>query len=83
MIVTSSRERLLISLGHSFEIFSCEGLIWSVDALYPAATKRKTKKMIFLSMKYRFTVIPGKSFQKKTKVDLFCILDEEKSECQF
>ena len=49
MIVTSSRKRLFLSLGHFFEIFSCEGLIQSLDALYPAAITQKTKNMIFLS----------------------------------
>ena len=83
MVVTTSGGRLFISFGHSFEIFSCEGLIRSVDALYLGATTRKTKKIIFLSTKYRFTVIPGQSDRKKTKVDLFRKLDEEESECQY
>ena len=83
MVVTTSRGRLFISFGHSFEIFSYEGLLRSVDALYLGATTRKTKKLIFLSMKYRFTVIPGQSDQKKTKVDLFRKLDEGESECQY
>ena len=52
--MTSSRKRSFLSLGHSFEIFSCEGLILSVDALHPAATTQKMKKINFLSMKYRF-----------------------------
>ena len=49
MIVTSSRKRLFLSLGHSFEIFSCEGLIQSLDALYPAATTQKDEENDFLS----------------------------------
>ena len=48
-----------------FEIFSCEGLIRSVDALHPATITRKTRKMIFLSTKYRFTVIPGQRLSKE------------------
>ena len=54
MIVTSSWECLFISLGHSFEIFSCEGLILSVDALHPAATTQKMKKINFLSFEIPF-----------------------------
>ena len=57
--------RTVKSLGHSFEIFSCEGLIRSVDVLYPAATTRQMKNMNFLSMKYRFTVIPGQKLSKE------------------
>ena len=80
--MTSTRERLFIFLTHSFEISSCECLIRSVDALSPAATTRKPKKVIFLSMKYRFTLIPGKKLSKKTKVYLFRKLEEEESEWQ-
>ena len=40
-------------------------VIRSVDALYPDETTRKTKKMIFLSMKYCFTVIPGQKLSKE------------------
>ena len=63
--MTSSQERLFISLGHSFEIFSYEVLIQSVDALYLAATTRKTKKVIFYPRNFRFTVIPGKKLSKE------------------
>ena len=38
MIVTTCRECLFLSLGYSFEIFSCEGLLRSVDVLYRATT---------------------------------------------
>ena len=69
MIMTTLRERLFVSLGHSFAILSCEVLLRWVDALYLAATLQKTKKIISLSMQYHFTVIPG---QKLSKHSVIC-----------
>ena len=82
MIVTSSRKPLFLSLGHSFEIFSCEGLIHSLDALYPAEITQKTKNMIFLSS-FHGDFRPEAIKRRRKRMDLFRKLHKEESECQY